>query len=80
MGMSAETEELGKLIAQVREKVATRGDRIARGMRGLKQFDLRENQLRENIEIFMDQLDASDNCYGVVTVVEEISIQHEVPL
>ena len=78
MGMSGETAELGRLVSEVKEKVATRGDRISRGLRALKQFDARENQLRESIEAFMDQLDASENCYGVVTVVEEISIQHEV--
>ena len=78
MGMVEETGELGALVAEVKEKVATRGDRISRGLRALKQFDVRENQLRENIETFMDQLEASENCYGVVTVVEEISIQHEV--
>ncbi|KAI6659332.1 actin binding domain-containing protein [Oopsacas minuta] len=77
LNMTAEAEELQTLVVQVKSKVAARGERIMRALGDLKQFDVRENQLRENLEAFMDQLDNSENCYGVITVVEGISIKHE---
>ena len=78
MNMTEQGEELRKLVEKVQSKLATRGDRIIRGLTDLRQFQAREVQLRENLQSFLDQMDYSEKCYGVVTVVEEISIQHEV--
>lgn len=78
VGMTEEAKTLGLLTKDVRKMISDRGNKLSKALKCLKAFQESCNELQTNVLNHLDYLTEYKNCYGMVPIVEDILVTHEV--